>query len=67
MNNPNRLIHEKSPYLLQHAYNPQLVTGDRWEEKHSDVLELLFLVIVRKSYIKYNSSCHYDLNLIESE
>lgn len=19
---PNRLIHEKSPYLLQHAYNP---------------------------------------------
>lgn len=20
--NPNRLIHEKSPYLLQHAYNP---------------------------------------------
>ncbi|WP_345239166.1 thioredoxin domain-containing protein [Pontibacillus salipaludis] len=21
-NNPNRLIHEKSPYLLQHAYNP---------------------------------------------
>lgn len=22
MNQPNRLIHEKSPYLLQHAYNP---------------------------------------------
>jgi hypothetical protein len=22
MNNPNRLINEKSPYLLQHAYNP---------------------------------------------
>jgi len=22
MNKPNRLIHEKSPYLLQHAYNP---------------------------------------------
>jgi len=21
-NKPNRLIHEKSPYLLQHAYNP---------------------------------------------
>ncbi|WP_279230044.1 DUF255 domain-containing protein [Clostridium transplantifaecale] len=21
-NTPNRLIHEKSPYLLQHAYNP---------------------------------------------
>jgi len=21
-NPPNRLIHEKSPYLLQHAYNP---------------------------------------------
>ncbi len=20
--NPNRLVHEKSPYLLQHAYNP---------------------------------------------
>lgn len=20
---PNRLIHEKSPYLLQHAYNPE--------------------------------------------
>jgi uncharacterized protein len=20
--NPNRLIHETSPYLLQHAYNP---------------------------------------------
>lgn len=19
---PNRLVHEKSPYLLQHAYNP---------------------------------------------
>ena len=21
-NNPNRLIQEKSPYLIQHAYNP---------------------------------------------
>ena len=21
-NKPNRLLHEKSPYLLQHAYNP---------------------------------------------
>lgn len=22
VNRPNRLIHEKSPYLLQHAHNP---------------------------------------------
>jgi uncharacterized protein YyaL (SSP411 family) len=29
--NPNRLIHEKSPYLLQHAYNP--VDWYSWSEE----------------------------------
>ena len=28
---PNRLIHEKSPYLLQHAYNP--VNWYSWSEE----------------------------------
>lgn len=28
---PNRLIHEKSPYLLQHAYNP--VDWHPWGEE----------------------------------
>ena len=28
---PNRLIHEKSPYLLQHAYNP--VDWYPWSEE----------------------------------
>ena len=28
---PNRLIHEKSPYLLQHAYNP--VDWHPWSNK----------------------------------
>lgn len=28
---PNRLIHEKSPYLLQHAYNPV-----HWYPWHED-------------------------------
>ncbi len=28
---PNRLINEKSPYLLQHAYNP--VNWYPWEEE----------------------------------
>ncbi len=31
-NKPNRLITEKSPYLLQHAHNPW--TGSRGEKKH---------------------------------
>ncbi|MGD2250184.1 MAG: thioredoxin domain-containing protein [Candidatus Methanofastidiosia archaeon] len=31
MSNPNNLIHEKSPYLLQHAYNP--VNWYPWGEK----------------------------------
>lgn len=30
-NQPNRLIHEKSPYLLQHAYNP--VDWYPWEDE----------------------------------
>ena len=30
-NHPNRLIHEKSPYLLQHAYNP--VDWHAWNEE----------------------------------
>lgn len=29
--NPNRLINENSPYLLQHAYNP--VNWFPWEEE----------------------------------
>ena len=29
---PNRLINEKSPYLLQHAYNP--ADWYPWERKH---------------------------------
>jgi len=29
--NPNRLIHEKSPYLLQHAHNP--VDWHAWNEE----------------------------------
>ena len=28
----NRLIHEKSPYLLQHAHNP--VSGIHGEKRH---------------------------------
>ena len=28
---PNRLIHEKSPYLLQHAFNP--VNWHPWDKK----------------------------------
>ena len=31
---PNRLIHEKSPYLLQHAYNP--VNWYPWSEEPFD-------------------------------
>lgn len=31
-NKPNRLINEKSPYLLQHAYNP--VQWYPWGRKH---------------------------------
>ncbi len=31
MGNPNHLIHEKSPYLLQHAYNP--VNWYAWSEE----------------------------------
>ena len=33
---PNRLIHEKSPYLLQHAYNPV-----HWYPWNEDTLELV--------------------------
>jgi uncharacterized protein len=33
-NNPNRLIAEKSPYLLQHAYNP--VDWYPWGEEAFD-------------------------------
>lgn len=35
-NSPNRLIHEKSPYLLQHAYNPVdwYSWGHFWDSEH---------------------------------
>ncbi|HLI29870.1 MAG TPA: DUF255 domain-containing protein, partial [Terriglobia bacterium] len=32
---PNRLIHEKSPYLLQHAYNP--VDWRPWNDEAFEV------------------------------
>ena len=31
---PNRLVHEKSPYLLQHAYNP--VNWYPWSDEAFD-------------------------------
>ena len=31
---PNKLIHEKSPYLLQHAYNPV-----QWYPRGNEVFE----------------------------
>ena len=51
---PNRLIHEKSPYLLQHAYNP--VDWYPWGEEAFDRAKVedkpIFLSI---GY----SSCHW--------
>lgn len=38
-NTPNRLINEKSPYLLQHAYNP--VQWYPWGEEAFDKAKLL--------------------------
>ncbi|SFI85718.1 hypothetical protein SAMN05421852_102246 [Thermoflavimicrobium dichotomicum] len=35
MKKPNRLIHEKSPYLLQHAYNP--VDWYPWSEEAFEI------------------------------
>ena len=37
-NKPNRLINEKSPYLLQHAYNP--VQWYPWGEEAFDKAKL---------------------------
>jgi len=34
-NNPNRLINEKSPYLLQHAFNP--VDWHTWTEEAFEI------------------------------
>ncbi len=38
-NKPNRLSHEKSPYLLQHAYNP--VNWYPWGEEDMFVINVL--------------------------
>jgi len=51
---PNRLIHEKSPYLLQHAYNPVewYPWGEEAFQKARDENKLIFLSI---GY----STCHW--------
>src|SRR5579859_4419543 len=51
---PNRLIHEKSPYLLQHAYNPVdwYAWGPEAFERAKKEKKLIFLSI---GY----SSCHW--------
>ena len=51
---PNRLIHEKSPYLLQHAYNPVdwYPWGDEAFEKAHKEDKSIFLSI---GY----STCHW--------
>ncbi len=51
---PNRLIHEKSPYLLQHAYNPVdwYPWGDKAFEKAQEEDKPIFLSI---GY----STCHW--------
>jgi len=52
--NPNRLVHEKSPYLLQHAYNPVdwYAWGDEAFEKARKEDKPIFLSI---GY----STCHW--------
>jgi uncharacterized protein YyaL (SSP411 family) len=53
-NKPNRLVHEKSPYLLQHAYNPVdwYPWGDKAFEKARKENKPIFLSI---GY----STCHW--------
>lgn len=52
--NPNRLIHEKSPYLLQHAYNP--VDWYPWgEEAFAKAREENKLIFLSIGY----STCHW--------
>lgn len=54
MNKPNSLIHESSPYLLQHAYNPV-----RWYPWTEDVLQMARkqdkMLIISIGY----SACHW--------
>ncbi len=58
---PNRLIHEKSPYLLQHAYNPVdwYPWGEEAFQKARDENKLIFLSI---GY----STCHW-CHVMENE
>lgn len=54
MSKPNRLIHEKSPYLLQHAYNP--VDWHPWgEEAFSKARRENKLIFLSIGY----STCHW--------
>ena len=53
-NTPNKLINSKSPYLLQHAYNP--VEWQSWgEEAWTEAKEKNKLVLVSIGY----SACHW--------
>ena len=53
-NTPNKLIHSKSPYLLQHAYNP--VEWQSWgEEAWTEAKNKNKLVLVSIGY----SACHW--------
>ena len=53
-NTPNKLIHSKSPYLLQHAYNP--VEWQSWSsEAWAEAKEKNKLVLVSIGY----SACHW--------
>ena len=53
-NTPNKLIHSKSPYLLQHAYNP--VEWQSWgPEAWTEAKEKNKLVLVSIGY----SACHW--------
>ncbi|MBT8295001.1 MAG: thioredoxin domain-containing protein, partial [Gramella sp.] len=52
--NPNALIHESSPYLLQHAYNP--VNWHPWNNESLDLaIEENKLLLISVGY----SACHW--------
>ncbi|GIM27640.1 hypothetical protein CPJCM30710_03060 [Clostridium polyendosporum] len=52
---PNKLINQKSPYLLQHAYNP--VDWYPWGEEAFEKVDMnykpIFLIILHRAYHWY--------------
>nr|WP_309599558.1 DUF255 domain-containing protein [Paenibacillus tyrfis] len=59
-NKPNRLAKEKSPYLLQHAYNPVFPWCDEAFDKASSENKPIFLSI---GY----STCHWWRGVISTK